>query len=377
MNHLALELGKVSDQELHSRMLAISKTEQQTTLEVLVHLHEVFVRHLYAKKSYASLWDYTVRALGYGESQASERIKAMQLMFRASEVKEALETGKLNLTQAAMAERHLRTEEKEKNTRVSAREVRELIVELAGKTKRETEKALFSLRPLETTPVKETIRPVSEEISEVRFPVTEETRQAIERYWELNGRCPLSEMFTTCLTFLLKTKDPMQKHQMEGDVTTKGENLQRPLTTTAKDQPAPVKTEKQDLPYPAEAHEQDQKNELPLLLDKVDEGQIDSHRSRYISMKSRREVLKRSQGCCEHIDPETSLRCQSRYLIQFDHIYPYALGGTSESSNIRALCSMHNRYLAKKIYSQAWEAIAPYGEQSFSIRSDMGLDPGN
>ncbi|MFH1017158.1 MAG: hypothetical protein V1798_03125, partial [Pseudomonadota bacterium] len=125
-------LEALTDCELHRKTVDLAKKEQQTTLELLHHLHEVERRKLFAQKGYGSLWEYVVSALSYSESQASERIAAMRLMFRVQEAKEALENGKLGLTQAAMAERHLRAEEKESHQSVSAQVTKDLIFRIEG-----------------------------------------------------------------------------------------------------------------------------------------------------------------------------------------------------------------------------------------------------
>ncbi|MFH1016731.1 MAG: hypothetical protein V1798_00955, partial [Pseudomonadota bacterium] len=109
---ISANLESLTNSDLHQRTIELAKKERQTTLELLNHLHEVERRKLFAEKGYGSLWDYVQRALGYSENQAYERISAMRLMFRSDEAKTALERGKLTLTQAAMAERHLRAEER-------------------------------------------------------------------------------------------------------------------------------------------------------------------------------------------------------------------------------------------------------------------------
>ncbi|MFH1017835.1 MAG: hypothetical protein V1798_06580, partial [Pseudomonadota bacterium] len=207
---ISANLKSLTNSELHQRTIELAKKEQQTTLELLNHLHEVERRKLFAEKGYGSLWDYVQRALGYSENQAYERISAMRLMFRTDEAKAALESGKLTLTQAAMAERHLRTEERTQQEPVSPEKVQSLVNRIEGLSKRETEKVLLKESP-EKSLTSETVRSITAEISEVRFPITEETRQAMERFWGLKGRCSVSELFSACLDFYLSQKDPSRK----------------------------------------------------------------------------------------------------------------------------------------------------------------------
>ena len=64
-------------------------------------------------------------------------------------------------------------------------------------------------------------------------------------------------------------------------------------------------------------------------------------RSRYIPVPVRREVWRRDGGCCSYVDPHSGRRCGSRFLLELDHIVPFALGGSAEPGNLRLHCSAH------------------------------------
>jgi 5-methylcytosine-specific restriction endonuclease McrA len=59
------------------------------------------------------------------------------------------------------------------------------------------------------------------------------------------------------------------------------------------------------------------------------------HRRDAIPEDVRRFVFQRDEGECQ--------KCGSRELLQFDHIIPVALGGSSEPENLQLLCSTCNR----------------------------------
>lgn len=59
------------------------------------------------------------------------------------------------------------------------------------------------------------------------------------------------------------------------------------------------------------------------------------HRRMPIPEDVRRYVFQRDRGQCQ--------RCGSRELLQFDHIIPVALGGSSEPENLQLLCASCNR----------------------------------
>ena len=67
-------------------------------------------------------------------------------------------------------------------------------------------------------------------------------------------------------------------------------------------------------------------------------------RSRYIPAPVRREVWRRDGGRCSYVDPHSGRRCGSRFLLELDHIVPYALGGGAEPGNLRLRCRAHHRF---------------------------------
>ena len=69
-----------------------------------------------------------------------------------------------------------------------------------------------------------------------------------------------------------------------------------------------------------------------------------ARRSRYIPAPVRREVWRRDRGCCSYVDPRSGRRCGSRFLLELDHIVPFALGGSAEPGNLRVHCAAHHRF---------------------------------
>ncbi len=69
-----------------------------------------------------------------------------------------------------------------------------------------------------------------------------------------------------------------------------------------------------------------------------------ARRSRYIPAPVKREVWRRDGGCCSYVDPHSGRRCGSRFLLELDHIVPFALGGSAEPPNLRLHCAAHHRF---------------------------------
>jgi len=65
---------------------------------------------------------------------------------------------------------------------------------------------------------------------------------------------------------------------------------------------------------------------------------------RAIPAAVRRQVWQRDGGRCSYFDRQTGRRCNSRHLIEIDHIMPYALGGGADPENLRLVCHAHHRH---------------------------------
>ena len=70
---------------------------------------------------------------------------------------------------------------------------------------------------------------------------------------------------------------------------------------------------------------------------------------RAVPAQIRRDIWARDRGRCTYVNPKTKRRCGSRYLLQIDHIKPFALGGGSERENLRLLCAGHNRFCSGSV----------------------------
>jgi hypothetical protein len=92
-----MSLHTLSDREILSRTLDISRSERRLTLQVLLHLNEIERRRLHLKQGYSSLFDYCVSALGYSESAAVRRVRAARCVWRFPEVYALLAANELSV----------------------------------------------------------------------------------------------------------------------------------------------------------------------------------------------------------------------------------------------------------------------------------------
>ena len=71
-------------------------------------------------------------------------------------------------------------------------------------------------------------------------------------------------------------------------------------------------------------------------------------RGRHIGRALRRHVAERDGHCCSFIGTDGH-RCGETRGLQFDHIVPVALGGSTCAENLRLLCAAHNRFEADRL----------------------------
>ena len=99
---LCSTVAALPDQVLLEQTRMLARHEQALQLSVLDHLREIEARRLYLRRGFSSLFDYTVRELRYTEAAAWRRIKAMRLCRETRGVRERLQDGSLNLSNAAL-----------------------------------------------------------------------------------------------------------------------------------------------------------------------------------------------------------------------------------------------------------------------------------
>src|SRR5580704_9418541 len=167
---------------------------------------------------------------------------------------------------------------------------KELLSEAKNHSTREVEKIIKTHFPETATP-RDRIRPIREEDSVVQFTADKETidliEQAKNQFRHINREGKLNDILKYALRKAL-----------------------------AKPTPRPSKA--------------------------VDE------RSRHIPMSIKRDYLNKKEAVCSFVS-QSGVKCISKAFLQWDHIKPYALGGSStDPKNIRILCFHHNQLMKER-----------------------------
>jgi 5-methylcytosine-specific restriction endonuclease McrA len=368
-------LKGLSDHDLLGRLNRLVQKEQKLTLEILAHLAEVARRELYLSRGYATLADYCISEMGYGESSAWRRVRVARVIKDIPEVYDLLEKQALTVSAVLQIAKVLTTKNKDNLLpRVSSKSrseiervvaeyglpmtipdvarprivSREVIVEtaptganstIAGQAQNigapdagsralgDGASATIESRPElgeislhsegKNNPVSPMTRTVFERMYEVRFAGDEELMELVG--WmrtHLSGRFPrgasFAHVFKYALKYVREREDPVERAKRREARKNKPSN-----NVTKKTAPGRPRT---------------------------------TTRSRHIPQATRDRVWIRDGGRCAYVG-SNGKRCGSTHNLHFDHHpIPFARGGPSTPSNLRLLCARHNRLAAEKAF---------------------------
>lgn len=301
-----MSLENLTNEELLSGLHLVCANERRLLAQVLMHLIEVEDRRLHLEVACSSLYDFCIRKLRMSENQSGRRIAAARLIRRFPALLPHIETGELQLTTLLLLARELTSENFE-----------ELVTDARGKSKREVELLIAGRAPKPDIP--SLVRPIAlgaraDQLAHSRVSPLSADRYAVQ--------------FTADASL-------QQKIQLARDLSRHGNRLG-------------------DLPTIIE-------KALDLLIAKLRKQRFGEttrplHKARpsnadHISAKTRREVFERDGERCTFVDGEGT-RCEARVLLELDHVHERALGGASDTRNLRVLCEAHNRLNAEKTFGR-------------------------
>ena len=361
-------LKKLSNDQLLLQTKNLVQKERQINILVLQHLQEIQSRKLYLKRGFSSLFEYTVKELGYSESSAYRRIKAMKLCKELPETKLKMAKGELNLCTASKLQTVFEKQEKQiknkalkeqatitkilldKNKKtqsnqrliddapilhneeslrhqipISKDQKRDLIKQVQGKSTKETEKLLSNTFP-EVSSEKERVRNINNNKVEIKVILDKNCQQKLEDLKKLlshkNPNMSYGELFSLLAELGLDKYDPKRKINKQ--------NKSDKVSVSTKSKKV-IDKETSKLP-------------VQIANQKLHNNQKYLKTTRYIPSVVRHHVWMKDQGQCTYICLKTKRKCSSNHLLQIDHIKPFSLGGKSEPDNLRLLCANHNQF---------------------------------
>ena len=299
--------------ELETKNYVLEETKIQT--KILHLLAEIERRRLYSK-THPSLYDYCVKTLKLSGASAQLRIDTMRAMKIMPEIETKLLNGDLNLSTVASAQTFFR-QEKKLGHAYSVVEKKELLRKLENKSVRECIKEFVAISPKAV--VQEKRRELTPNITEIKIAVDQDLIQKLDQLKALwshqNPTMTDLELLQKMADVCLKYTDPAQK------------KVRAPKKKNEAVKSGSPKTAIESYPLKSTAASMDL-----LRVSDVD--------PRHIPAKIKSEVWSRDQGCC------TYPGCGSKYFLEYDHIQPVSLNGTSNLENLRLLCRVHNQLAA-------------------------------
>lgn len=366
-----MELKKLNDQELLNRTKQLVQIERKVLTRILHHLLEVYRRKLFCDLGYKSLFEYAVKELSYSEGQAGRRIQAMRALKEFPQIEKKIEDGKLSLSNISQAQSYFREAQKTQSEKeMTSEEKLKIFASLENKSAREGQKELLKLQPDQPLP-KERERMISETHTEVSFILTEDVRNQLEEVRSLIGlkgsSMSLAELVEEMAALSIQSlkekrfgKKRARKPSEQNLKPTAQDNHKRTITPT----PEELLTSKDSARWPNPSTLQPESSSAIEIKPapqrtskdslKPSTGAGSSKSPRYISKAIRYQIWQRDQGRCSH--------CGSRQNLNDDHIKPVALGGGSDTPNLRLLCFNCNQRQAIKTFG---DQVTKHYQQEF------------
>lgn len=290
-----MNLKSKSDSELVTETKSLVSKEREIKSQILHYLREIDSRKTYLERGFSSLFSFCMGFLGYTEAEAQRRISACRLLSEIPEIETKIETGELSLTAISQAQSFFRSQKLDKAEKI------EVLALLENKSTRECERELIKLNP-EAVPVRiEKQRHLSQNHVELKVILDSKTMDKLEKLKNLFSHDPdmnLPKLIDKMADLMLSKKD------------------------------------------------------LALRVERSQKGPVAQNVTRYIPAKTKREVWKRDGQECQYQDPVTKRTCRSRFRLQFEHIHPFAKGGTHDPANLQLLCAGHNNLKAAQEFGK-------------------------
>jgi len=297
----AASIRKLSDVEVVLQVEHAAEASRLGMVELVVYLAEVERRSLHLRNGYSSLYKFCLGALKMSEDQAYRHANAVKLARKYPAILPMLKEGKLHLASLAMIRRYV----------VPGNEW--LIEAVAGQSKREVQKLLALFFPKEICGPAQTVTPLTAEMAELKVMMKMTGIESLEECAEMMAH--------------------QYPEQALGVVIERGANLLK----------AQLKAARGLSPHAQKRPRAASKN--------------------HVTRANRGDAFEAAGNRCTY-ESAAGVRCDERALLQVDHIEPRAMGGSSDSSNLRVLCQAHNQWQAKQVFGEETVHLARAREEA-------------
>ena len=368
-------IQKMSHKELLSQTKSLVLKERSLHTQILQHLSEIKSRQLHLKMGFSSLFEYAVKELGYSEGAAYRRIQAMKLCQQVPETAQKIQEGKLSLSSASQIqtffEKKVKQEREQKAEKspppknpltpsstqketqqlgFSLTEKKRILQEVEGNSTRDTMKLLAQKDPSLALPT-EKVRYLGGGKVEIRLVVDEGCQKRLESLLHLlahkNPSLSYAELLSILSQEAIQKHDPMLKKVKKSTLTSPQKLASTKLPEEVKSMTTHSRQELEgEIKKLSSEVKKIQKCSEPIRTtspQKLEKKGNPTKESRYIPSAIKNYVWQRDGGRCNYMNHQTKRQCNSTYMLQVDHIQPFAYGGSSKAENLRLSCAAHNQ----------------------------------
>jgi 5-methylcytosine-specific restriction endonuclease McrA len=336
-------LKGMSNAELINQLKKLVAHEQHLTLTILPHLVEVERRTIYLEKAYSTLTEYCIHELGYGESSAWRRVRAARVIKDVPEVYDLMSCQKLSLSTVLQIAKVIDAHNKDS-----------LLPRIVGKSKSEVDAILAEYQIPQAIPDTARLRMVKKPVPAPSAPAGASSTRAGERasgpelgQISLHGEGKFDPTVNISTPEINVVVEKMFEIRFAADEELMEliRWLKCHLSHTHPKGASFLEIFKYALTYVKQRED--------FALQEAPRKSSAKTDTRHIPKAIKQKVWKRDQGRCTHVGTNGK-RCNSDYLVQFDHYpVPFARGSPSTVNNLRLLCAKHNRHSAEKTYGKA------------------------
>ena len=356
-------LEALTNSEIDARMGRLAKSERKITHLVLLHIAEVQRRKMYLDYGLTSIFQYLTKRHGYCESSAYLRMDAAKVLERNPQLQSRIEDGSVKLSQLAKVQKCVRQQMRQTSEEsaspstekcdVFGKEEANNIVEAAlldrleNQTSFETDKILATefQMPLQNY---QKIIPQSDGSVQLVLHVSADEFAEIQKAQSHCSHSVPSNDLGKLFSFLSRSKNGSLEGKKEYSSSSKkfSDKISGGKVQSKNGDRASRETSFSDFGeriLPGSKSDNGLDVESLKSATQSFSAKGNGRKRKYISMKIKRRLFAEAGNCCEHVDPFSGLRCDSKFQLQVDHIVPFKFGGADNFQNLRILCGIHNR----------------------------------
>ena len=394
-------LTRFSNHQLIESLKALVSKEQKCSHEIVLHLAEVDRRKLFADLGFSSLFDYCTRGLGYSNASAQRRICAARAVKAVPEVYDCLAEGKVSFKVLDVA-----------STAIAKAGGKELLTELCGVGCEEAQRIVSTRFPearkrfsdkivavveKKGTPAPSLFNPegttnyfraevITKPVEESKFRITitvgSEFARKLSRVKGLSGSGfeESGAVLERLLDEYIERNSPETRIKRREERQSRKDNVAAAQTAAqSESETVDVCEELKSERYGSNEFDSGNRAECkdnlfdrsePRDRNEPSDGKMRTDRNeansrntlgnktlpktgaterRFPSAALRDQVLKRDGFQCSFVSSD-GIRCSCTAGLQVDHIRPWAAGGRTAASNLRALCRAHNLMFARRVF---------------------------